>query len=77
MKTDTPRKPSVPAALPPSRPPALASTPNEVLDGVLERLIRQRAHQLYEQRGCQDGFAERDWLQAEQEVLRNLARAVA
>ena len=36
--------------------------------GVEER-IRQRAYQLYEQRGRVDGFALDDWLQAEGEIL--------
>jgi hypothetical protein len=31
--------------------------------------IRERAHQLYESRGCQDGQAQQDWLTAEQEIL--------
>jgi Protein of unknown function (DUF2934) len=31
--------------------------------------IAQRAYELYEQRGRQDGFAVQDWLQAEQEWL--------
>lgn len=34
----------------------------------LEEQIRQRAYELYEQRGRYDGFAEKDWLQAEVEV---------
>jgi outer membrane protein TolC len=32
--------------------------------------IAQRAYELYEQRGRQDGFALQDWLQAEQELTR-------
>ena len=31
--------------------------------------IRQRAHELYVQRGRVDGFALDDWLQAEAEIL--------
>jgi outer membrane protein TolC len=34
----------------------------------LRRQIAQRAYELYEQRGRQDGFALQDWLQAEQEL---------
>lgn len=30
--------------------------------------IRQRAYQLYEQRGRQEGFHEEDWLRAEKEI---------
>ena len=32
--------------------------------------IAQRAYELYEQRGRQDGFALQDWLQAEQELTQ-------
>jgi len=34
--------------------------------------IAQRAYELYEQRGRQDGFAVQDWLQAEQELALNV-----
>ena len=37
-------------------------------NAITER-IRQRAHELYEQRGRVDGFALDDWLQAEAEIL--------
>jgi hypothetical protein len=36
----------------------------------IENRIRDRAYQLYEQRGSVDGFALDDWFQAEAEVLR-------
>jgi hypothetical protein len=36
----------------------------------IENRIRDRAYQLYEQRGSVDGFALEDWFQAEAEVLR-------
>ena len=35
----------------------------------IEEQIRQRAFELYEQRGKIDGFDEQDWLQAETEML--------
>ena len=35
-------------------------------------LLRRRAYQLYEARGCLDGFDLQDWLQAEREVLEQL-----
>jgi hypothetical protein len=38
-----------------------------------EEMIRVRAYQLYEERGCQDGFAEYDWQQAECDILSRLA----
>jgi hypothetical protein len=35
----------------------------------LEFEIRRRAYELYEQRGCLEGFEKEDWLVAEREVL--------
>jgi hypothetical protein len=48
-------------------------------DSQLEEQIRQRAYQLYEERGCLDGNANEDWLIAEEEVLgsRQARRATA
>jgi hypothetical protein len=37
-------------------------------NGDLEATIRQRAYELYEKRGRQDGLHNEDWLQAEREV---------
>lgn len=34
----------------------------------LEEQIRQRAYDIYEKRGRQDGLSEQDWLQAEVEI---------
>ena len=45
-------------------PPPKPAQPNDI-----EERIRQRAYQLYEQRGSVDGFALDDWLQAEGEIL--------
>ena len=36
---------------------------------LLGRHIARRAYQLYEARGCLDGFDLQDWLQAESEIL--------
>ena len=38
-------------------------------NGDLEAAIRQRAYELYEKRGRQDGLHNEDWLQAEREIL--------
>jgi hypothetical protein len=38
-------------------------------DSELDEQIRQRAYQLYEERGRLDGNANEDWLIAEEEVL--------
>jgi hypothetical protein len=35
----------------------------------VEERIRQRAHEIYLQRGGKDGSATEDWLRAEQEIL--------
>jgi hypothetical protein len=35
-------------------------------------LIRKRAYQLFEERGCQPGHELEDWLQAERETNRHL-----
>lgn len=36
----------------------------------LEQKIRQRAYELYEGRGCEEGHELEDWLKAESEVQR-------
>lgn len=60
------RKPSAqaakaaPAAI---RPPAPAGA-----DGSVEERIRQRAYELYEQEGCQEGRDQEYWLRAEAEI---------
>jgi hypothetical protein len=36
---------------------------------LLRRRIALRAYELYEGRGCLDGFDLQDWLQAEREIL--------
>lgn len=40
----------------------------------LEGQIRQRAYELYQERGCTPGRENEDWLQAEREVLVRQAR---
>jgi hypothetical protein len=42
----------------------------------LEERIRQRAYELYLQRGNQPGSAVDDWLQAEEEIRRAKAEAI-
>lgn len=50
----------------------------EKLDAEVEEQIRQRAYQLYEERGRLDGNAMEDWLIAEKEVCGSRqARAAA
>jgi hypothetical protein len=38
----------------------------------LENKIRERAHRLYEGRGCEPGKDQQDWVQAEHEILNHL-----
>ena len=40
----------------------------------LEALIRQRAYELYEERGCTPGQQDDDWLRAEQEIRAHLGQ---
>lgn len=48
---------------------AASPTPIDV-----EAQIRQRAYQLFEERGCAHGQAEEDWFRAEREVLSRTDR---
>jgi hypothetical protein len=50
------------------------ATPEEVDSKPIptQEQIRQRAHELYLQRGCQDGLELEDWLQAEAELRQGL-----
>ena len=47
------------------------------MTAMVEELIRERAHQLYLQRGCIDGYAAADWFEAERQILSELNHAVA
>ncbi len=47
--------------------------PRSIAD--LEEQICRRAHELYEQRGREEGHALDDWLQAETEIVKGKARA--
>jgi len=41
----------------------------------LEAQIRQRAYELYQERGCTPGQEDEDWVRAEQEVRGRLSKA--
>src|SRR5436189_2393844 len=56
-----------------SKPP-ISLRPNRP-DADIEEKTRQRAYELYQERGGVDGNPTDDWLQAKQEVLRHKARA--
>ncbi|MGB7864785.1 MAG: DUF2934 domain-containing protein [Candidatus Sulfotelmatobacter sp.] len=62
-----------------SNVPSVPSTSHEATahfstPGPAEHIIRQRAYELYEKRGREDGHAEEDWLHAEAEVLGTVFR---
>jgi len=46
-------------------------------NGTAEQEIRERAYQIFEQRGGQEGHAEEDWYQAESELLSERSTTVA
>jgi len=46
-------------------------------NGDLEAAIRNRAYQIYEERGRTDGLAQEDWIQAEREVLQQQGKRSA
>jgi hypothetical protein len=57
-----------------SRPAKRAGTPSAQAKGPgpvqdIQVRIAARAHELYEQRGCLDGYHLHDWLEAEREIL--------
>ena len=43
----------------------------KLMISMLEKKIRLRARQLYEERGQEDGHAVEDWVQAESEILKS------
>jgi hypothetical protein len=59
---------------PTSPKPANSPTPNRT-DVEIEEKIRQRAYELYQERGRVGGNPTDDWLQAKREVLRHKARS--
>jgi len=59
--------------------PPLLRTINQTTESTsdLQEQIRRRAHELYEQRGRDDGHELDDWLQAESEVTQQKGKTVA
>ena len=47
----------------------------ELMAQLVERMVRSRAQQLYDERGQGDGFALQDWVKAEAEILENSSLA--
>lgn len=59
------------------KPAAEVSTSEPAVASVTEEAIRERAYELYEQRGRLDGHALDDWLAAEAEVQLKIKGAAA
>lgn len=58
-----------------SRPaPMSRQQPIELPDGMWER-IGPKAYELWEQRGCREGYALEDWLDAEAMVMEEIHEA--
>jgi len=55
------------------KPPAMVAGDSQEL----ERQIRQRAYELYEARGREDGHYLDDWLRAEAELVGTAAKSAA
>lgn len=62
-----------------TRRPSTSASPTESLTNTtnIQEQIRERAYQLFEERGRQEGFAEQDWLQAEKEIRSTALKAAA
>ncbi len=58
------------------RPSTRTVSPNETTPE-LEQAIRQRAYELYEQRGRETGHDLDDWLRAEAELTRQRGKTIA
>jgi hypothetical protein len=59
---------TMPEATSTPQPRKVSASPNsQTLD--LEVQVRQRAFELYQERGCTPGHENEDWLQAEREVM--------
>jgi hypothetical protein len=62
-------------ANPPKKSPT--SVTSEPQDLELEDQIRQRAYELYEARGGEDGHELEDWFRAEEEITKKKTRTIA
>ncbi len=53
----------------PNAKSAIKQAPDAGSQELTENIIRIRAYQLFEQRGCEHGHDLEDWLQAEAEIM--------
>ena len=56
----------------PKKPPTSINEPQE-----LEHQVRERAYELYEERGREDGHDEEDWLRAKEEITMKKFRTAS
>ena len=66
-KNAAPKKAATRTTKPAAKPTVPEKRSGPVQD--IQVRIAARAHELYEQRGCLDGYHLRDWLEAEREIL--------
>jgi Protein of unknown function (DUF2934) len=59
------------------KPMATPPTSEPKASPVTEEAIRERAYELYQQRGLQDGQATEDWLAAEAELMNIKGKGAA
>ncbi|MBF0490356.1 MAG: DUF2934 domain-containing protein [Candidatus Omnitrophica bacterium] len=52
--------------------PKIEKTELELNPSDILKLVEKKAYELYEQRGCQDGFADVDWQEAERIVAKEI-----
>jgi uncharacterized protein (DUF2249 family) len=57
------------------KPPAMVTSDHDPQE--LEHQIRQRAYELYEARGREDGHELDDWLRAKEEITQRKVRTAA
>ena len=60
---------------PPKKQPATVT--GDPQDIELEQQLRERAYELYEERGRQDGHDEEDWLRAKEEITQKKYRSAS
>jgi hypothetical protein len=77
MKSSAARKQVQSEVVPPAPAESTAPTPDVVMTEMIETLVRERAYELYLERGGEEGLAENDWYQAEREVLQRLNNVAA
>jgi len=63
-------KPALAGKTDPGRPQIISNTERAAVDRALQQCIAERAYELYDASGQQDGYDQQHWFQAESEVLQ-------